>query len=471
MDFTAIVFFLVIYYIRPQEWIPIFAKLEPVKMTMLLALFSTYTRNKGIAPKDFFRTPHDWMLAAYFGWVIWASGSFVSTTIVFAKYIIFYYITVQVLSSIERIKSFLNWWTIMILAVSFLGVASLYFWDPMGAKDLTENTYKGRLVLATSIFNNPNALGHGIVPVLPMIYYLFLWKRPVFMKEVAVAMMVMPAMCMYETLSKGAYLSGGATMLLALMFGRPKFVQITLVVSALTVGPGLVNQLPRMDELNRSEGGIQGRLAAWEWGLQKIEQEPNGIGWKKFVGTFAHENGYRKAAHSAYIQTATELGKPGLFCFVGIFYCCMRTLMTVRTINHDEERIRRLLFCLVVSFWISSWVIDFGARSTLFIIPATVAAYHRQIMRRYEENLKQARQDLAELDAGEEEFKIQQEARPAFERRKEQLRRNEIRSEVENIVQAKPPITWNKLSLLDVALVYGVFKVTMHFWVYILENF
>ena len=471
MDFAAIVFFLVIYYIRPQEWISIFAKMQPVKMTMLLALFSTYTRNRGLAPNDFFKTPHDWIMAAYFAWVVWASGSFVSTLLVFAKYIIFYYITVQVLSNMERIKSFLNWWTVMILAVAFLAVASLYFWDPMGSKDLTENTYKGRLVLSTSIFNNPNALGHGVVPVLPMIYYLFLWKRPVFMKEVALAMMVLPVICMYETLSKGAYLSGGATMLLAMMFGRPKAIQVLLVVAAVTIGPGIASQLPRMDELNRSEGGIQGRLAAWEWGLQKIEENPDGIGWKRFVGTFANENGYRKAAHSAYVQTATELGKKGLFCFIGILYCCLRTLITVKTINHDEERVRRLLFCLVVSFWMSSWVIDFGARSTLFIIPATVAAYHRQIMRRYTDDLKKAKGELAELDAEEEAFNAQQAARPAFERRKEQLKRNEVRADVEKIVYARPPITWEKFSFIDVAIIYGMYKAALNFWIYILENF
>ncbi len=471
MDFAAIVLFLVIYYIRPQEWIPIFAKLEPVKLTMLFALFSTYTRNRGLAPKDFLKTPHDWIMGLYFAWAIWSGDSLTGSFMIFAKYIIFYYITVVVLSDMKRIESFLNWWTIMILAISFLAVASLYFWDPMGSKDLTENTYKGRLVLSTSIFNNPNALGHAVVPVLPMIYYLFLWKRPVFMKEVALAMMVLPVMCMYETLSKGAYLSGGATMLLALMFGRPKAVQVILVVSALTFGPALAQQLPRKDELNRSEGGIQGRLAAWEWGLQKIEQEPDGIGWKRFVGTFWRENGYPKAAHSAYVQTATELGKKGLFCFIGILYCCLRTLMTVRTINHDEERMRRLLFCLVVSFWMSSWVIDFGARSTLFIIPATVAAYHRQIVRRYEEDLEQAKKDMAEFQAGEEEFNALQAQRPAFERRKETLKRNEVRADIEKILHAKPSIAWDKLSFIDFALMYGAYKAAMNFWIYILEDF
>jgi len=284
-------------------------------------------------------------------------------------------------------------------------------------------------------------------------------------------MMVLPAMCMYETLSKGAYLSGGVTFLLALMFGRPKAVQVILVVSALTLGPGLAKQMPRMDELNRSEGGIQGRLAAWEWGLQKLEQEPDGIGWKRFVGTFWKENGYPKAAHSAYIQTATELGKKGLFCFIGILYCCLRTLMTVRTINHDEERMRRLLFCLVVSFWVSSWVIDFGARSTLFIIPATVAAYHRQINRRYEEDLAKAKKDMEEFEANEEEFNTLQQQREPFERRKESLKRSELRADIERILYAKPPLAWNQLSFIDFALIYGGYKVAMNFWIYILENF
>lgn len=472
MDFAAIVLFLVIYYIRPQEWIPIFAKLEPVKLTMLFALFSTYTRNKGISPSSFFQTPHDWIMGAYFVWAIWAGESFIGGIIgIWAKYIVFYYITVQVLSSMDRIKSFLNWWTVMILIVAALAVSSLYFWDPTHSKDLTENIYEGRLVLSTSIFNNPNALGHAVVPVLPMIYYLFLWKRPVFIKEFALLMMVFPVWCMYETLSKGAYLSGGVTMLAAMMFGRPKTVQVGLVLFALTFGGTILSSLPRMDELNRSEGGIQGRLAAWEWGLQKLEEEPNGIGWKRFVGEFRNDNGYGKAAHSAYIQTATELGKNGLFCFVGILYCCIRTLMTVKTITDDEERMRRLLFCLVASYALSSWVIDFGARTTLFIIPATVAAYHRQVMKRWERESKAAREELTVLSGGDAEFNELQLHRQPFDRRKEALKRKTAVDALEAVAHARPPIAWSKLGVLDFVLIYCAHKVVIKFWIFVVEDY
>jgi hypothetical protein len=470
MDFAAIVLFLVIYYIRPQEWIPIFAKLSPVKITMLFALFSTYTRNKGLSPKDFLQTPHDWLMAAYFAWAIWSGDSLQGSILIFTKYIIFYYVTVQVLSDMDRIKAFLNWWTVMILVLAALAVSSLYFWDPMGSKELTEGIYKGRLVLSTSIFNNPNALGHAVVPVLPMIYYLFLWKRPVFIKELALLMMIFPIWCMYETLSKGAYLSGGVTMLAAMMFSRPKTVQIGLVVFALTFGGSIISALPRMNELNRSEGGIQGRIAAWTWGLQKIEEEPDGIGWKNFVGAFRADNGYGKAAHSSYIQTATELGKNGLFCFVGILYCCMRTLVTVKTINNDEERMRRLLFCLVSSFALSSWVIDFGARSALFIIPAAVAAFHRQIMKRWERESKAALGELATLNAGAPEFNEQQLQRQPFDRRKEALKRKVITDELDAAAHALPPISWNKLGVIDIVLMWVCYKATIKVWIYVVED-
>ena len=144
--------------------------------------------------------------------------------------------------------------------------------------------------------------------------------------------------------------------------------------------------------------------------------------------------------------------------------------MTVKTLTNDEERMRRLLFCLVASFGLSSWVIDFGARSTLFIIPATVAAFHRQIMKRWERDRKITLEELEQLDAGEAEFKVQQAQRQPFDQRKEDQKRKKVRSDLENIAFARPPISWKKLSLLDFILMYGAYKITMKFWIYIVDD-
>lgn len=471
MDFTAIILFLVIYYVRPQEWIGLFASLKPVKLTMVFAAYAMLVKNKGLSPRDFFKTPHDWLMALYIGWVIYAAESHMGAFTEFMKYIGFYWIIVIVLHDMERIQRFLNWWTVMILVVAALGVSSLYFWDPMGAKDLTENTFEGRLVLTTSIFNNPNALGHGVVPVVPMLYFLFLWKRPIFIKEVALVILILPLYCLYQTFSKGAYLSGGATLMAGLLFGRPKIVQIALVVIALTGGITIVKSLPRMDELNRGEGGIQGRLAAWEWGLEKMQNQPYGIGWKQFVPLFNREMQFNKAAHSSYVQTGAELGFKGLFLFIGVLYGSLRTVMTVKTKNIEEERIRRMLFCLVCSYAMSSWVIDFGARSTFFMIPAAIGAFQRQILKRHERDVSEATKALEEFESGGGEATDPNlnntsgyTARIARREREKKLK------ELKTAVNAPKPINWNRLGVVDFVLIYLGTKYVVSFWTAVLEG-
>jgi len=83
---------------------------------------------------------------------------------------------------------------------------------------------------------------------------------------------------------------------------------------------------------------------------------------------------YNKAPHSSYVCIGAELGKPGLFLFLGVLYCCLRTTITARTQTPDEERIRRILFVLVVSYMVSSWMVDFEYRPTFFMFAAAIAA-------------------------------------------------------------------------------------------------
>ena len=170
MDFVSVILFLVIYYIRPHEWIHPLAILQPVKLVMAFALVAMFTRRGGVTLRDMFRTPHDWMMLFYFLWIVGSSGSVFETVKNSYSLYIFYLVAVQAFTSTERIQRFLNWWAIMILIVAGMAVMSEYGFDLTGSYDITHNIMKDRLVLNTSIFDNPNALGHSITPVVMMLY-------------------------------------------------------------------------------------------------------------------------------------------------------------------------------------------------------------------------------------------------------------------------------------------------------------
>ena len=46
MDFATAIMFLVVYYVRPQEWGSVFEGLRPAMLTMVLAVIAIFMRAK-----------------------------------------------------------------------------------------------------------------------------------------------------------------------------------------------------------------------------------------------------------------------------------------------------------------------------------------------------------------------------------------------------------------------------------------
>ncbi len=381
MDFFSVIVFLIFYYLRPQEWLSIFASIHFVQLCMYLALWSLFFRDHSIRASDLLKTPHDWAMLAFFLWIVGTSPTPWDTFKNVSSLFIFYIVIVHTLTTVPRIKKFCGWWTFLIVAIAALSVASQHGFDPLNSLDLTNTRMKGRLALNLSIFRNPNALGHNVVPAIPMLYYFCIWRRPIFMKELGLFLMLLPFYCIYLTVSKGSFLAAGVTSVATLTFGRPKWVQTTLFVVVFVFGGTLMYALPRMNELQKAktDEAIQGRVAAFTHGLRMISERTHGVGHGQWLKSFFETNHFRKAAHSSYVQVGAELGYPGFFIFFLILYCCLRTLITAKTTTDEEERIRRILFILVVSYMISSWMVDLGYRPTFFMFAAAIAAFHRHL--------------------------------------------------------------------------------------------
>ena len=204
MDFTSVILFLVLYYVRPQEWIGGLGGARPVLLVMIFAIGCMFFRDRELSARDFLRTPHDWVMLGFFLWLIFVSPPWIGTLQEVKNRLMFYVVTLQALSTLDRLERFLRWWVVMLFLVVALALAGEYGFDPTGAYDLTHGRMEGRLVLNMSTVNNPNALGHSVVPLLPMVYYLLIWHRPVFVKEAGLVLMGCSLWCMYLTQSKGS---------------------------------------------------------------------------------------------------------------------------------------------------------------------------------------------------------------------------------------------------------------------------
>ncbi|MGZ4987601.1 MAG: hypothetical protein ACXWBP_06145, partial [Limisphaerales bacterium] len=206
MDFAAIALFLVLYHLRVQEWVSVVRSIRLVAFSMAFAIVATLMRERGFKLRDLVKTPHDWFMVAFLIWTV-ATGPNWTWGQVYPVFL-YYAMTVQALCRLDRLQWFLTLWAVMLIVTAGLAVASLYGFDPTSSFDVTNGVMKGRLILNTSIFNNPNALGHSIVPVVVMLFYLCFWKRPVAVKILLFPLLLLPLYCIYLTQSKGAYLAG-----------------------------------------------------------------------------------------------------------------------------------------------------------------------------------------------------------------------------------------------------------------------
>lgn len=390
MDFAGIVLFAIALYVRPQEFVDILASLRPALTSLALTGLGLFIREGGVALKQVIRTPMDWMMTAYFIYILfWTPGAFGELWGELYPYIGFYFLVALTLTSVRRIYQYLAWLCGAIMFIAIMALLSLVGIDPLGSQGTTAGSL-GRLTLNTSLFSNPNALGHSVMVAVPFLYFFMFWKRPIFVKEVGLPLIFLPLLCTYFTESKGAFISGLGAIVATLAFGRPKWVQFVLLPLLLVGATSALPLLPRFGEVKfgggqaRQDEAVLGRIEAFEFGKEALENTPYGLGFRQFYPAFVRKVGELKAraSHSSYVQIGAELGWWGLLLFSGILYTCFQSLMRARTADDNEERVRRILFCSLLTFAVSSWMIDFGFRAIFFVTVAMVSAFHRILMDR-----------------------------------------------------------------------------------------
>jgi O-antigen ligase len=301
----------------------------------------------------------------------------------------------------------------------------------------------------------------------------------------AIPLFVLPIYCIYLTYSKGAFVAGFAAIVASLTFGRHKTVQLLILMTALTAGWAGVQALPRMQELEnaQSDEAIRGRLEAFRFGREMVTQKLTGLGKDRFTESMLQYRGFRKAAHSSFVAVGGELGMPGFVMFFALLYCCMRTLVTAKTRDVDEERVRRILFAMLVSYMVSSWMVDFAYRASLFMNIAAVAAFHRLLLRKQgaqeqnEETVQETLTAIPRLSFGGLQpapalgapMRIDQSTIaqttidiPLAEGDEPKL------SEQEQAVA--PGLVWNKFGLMDWLMVAAITFAAYMFWGYIMHN-
>ena len=390
MDFVGIVLFIIALYVRPQEFMDALASLRPALSSLALTGVGLFMREAGVSLKQLIRTPMDWMMTAYFLYMLfWSPGAFGDLWDQLYPFIGFYYLVALTLTDVRRIYTYLAWLCGAIMFIAIMALLSMVGFDPLGSQGTTQGSL-GRLTLNTSLFSNPNALGHSVMVAVPFLYFFMFWQRPVFVKEIGLPLIFLPLLCTFFTESKGAFISGAGAIVATLAFGRPKWVQFVLLPILVLGAFSAVPLLPRFGEVRfgggqaRNDEAVLGRIQAFEFGKYAFETTQYGVGYNQFYAAYLRKSGelQAKSAHSSYNRVQAELGWWGLLIFSGILYTCFHSLMRARTANDNEERVRRILFCSILTYAVSGWMIEFAFRAIFFVSVAMISAFHRILMDR-----------------------------------------------------------------------------------------
>lgn len=465
MGYFSIILFLGLYYVRPAEWIPGVGMLQLNSVAIGVAILALVNRDRGLGWKELFRTPHDTFMGLFFICYLVTAPSGKMFEVLGGIYVlfVFYWVTLLTLNTIPRLLHFLHWWTFFICFIAALAVASEFGFDPTNTYDWTHGRQLGRLSLNLSIFNNPNATGHSVVPAVAMLYFITFWERPIFSRILMPLTLLIPLYCILLTSSKGAFISGFATIVNAFTFKRPLTIQIAIFVLAGTMGWASVQMLPRMEELKSSKQNeaIQGRVLAFRLGMEIMQTRFLGSGYATFVGEFERRYNFKKSPHSSYVGIGAELGQSGLFLFLGIIYFCFRTLMSTKTTTTEEERVRRTLFVLVISYSVSSWMIGWHNRSIFWLTAAACAAFHRIMLD------KELESSTAALPADAET--APDEAAPAPQLAYATPPPAPLNPDEES-TSAPTPHLFTRTRWYDLAGIYLFFHVSIVIWRYMIKN-
>jgi hypothetical protein len=135
--------------------------------------------------------------------------------------------------------------------------------------------------------------------------------------------------------SRGAWIGMAIGLLyLAKAYGKFKWrwVLPPILIAAATIW--LFWNTPRtapwyFQRLDMSRGSVQHRVAAWKAGFEIMWDHPFGVGWNKTVETYQHnysppEDGAAAITTNDYLMLGTQLGWPGLLCFLFYAVLCFR---------------------------------------------------------------------------------------------------------------------------------------------------
>ncbi|GEM_PF-188853 len=364
---AALLFYLALIYIRPQEIYPSLMVVRPVALTGFMGMGMWALRTAVERGRSrFLRTPNDLMLPLFWGIAL---ISVLSNDPKLWKYVItsfmdkpvIHFLILGTVFTMRRLKLI-----ILALLIYTAALVASGIWQHFTGIGLGGQTPIEGRIRALGIFSDPNDLAQAFVICLPLLaWFVFEGEYPVPFKILG---SVMAGALIY-----GVYLTGSRGGMLSLvtvigLYARRRLGTIAAVALAALMLFGMISLGPsRLGRISAEDESAQGRLEAWWAGLEMFKSHPIfGVGYSRFT-----EYHYL-VAHNSFVHVLAELGFVGTFIWLAMIYCAVKSLLELIAYAEESEegRIGHALLSALAGFLLSSFFLSRSYNVLLYLIIA-----------------------------------------------------------------------------------------------------
>jgi len=241
----------------------------------------------------------------------------------FIKVIIFFYFTVSLITTEERLKKFIS---LFIVCQTFRVIEPLYlhitngYWGSvtwMGPGDMMD-----RLSGAPYDVINPNGLAFVITSVIPFLHYLS-WSSSFKYKILYLSLLPPFLYALVLTASRTGFLALGIVIINFVLRSKRKLLLIIIITLFSIIGFSNLSEIQKDRYLSiyrhdirggkSAEGRIEGNIDDFEVAMKRPIV---GHGLGTSAEATAHATGNWQISHSLYIEILQELGFIGLIIFL-----------------------------------------------------------------------------------------------------------------------------------------------------------
>jgi O-antigen ligase len=352
--YVGLILFMVVYFVRPEDWIPGLIGIPLAKITgilIFLGLFFPLLQIRWHMPREIMFLAllvAELWVAAFFS-PVWRGGA-VSVMVDFSKVLPVVFVMYAAVRSMTRLR-----WIFFLQAASVATIAI--------ASIISRQTIVGRLEgVLQGIYQDPNDLAVLIDLTLPLCLALALTTGNFWKKLAWIAMMFAMLYVVFLTASRaGAVALAVAVLMCVWKMGvkRRRLSLILLIPLAVMVFWLYAGKLLRVrfeegnadpatrNQSSRAYDSSQGRLRLLTQSLKVTAQHPLlGVG----PGNFEIVSGMWHVTHNSYTQMSAEGGIPAFVLYVLIFWRGISNLRTARKYSKTTKGVRVFSIALEASF-------------------------------------------------------------------------------------------------------------------------